>query len=399
MKRFKHWKRYSLLCASTILLTSASLVIYEIYRDYQSIQILQIDTFDSYWKKVFDEESKTIKQIDDRQLSELKGLIETPSDKSRYKFLEVSVNLGRTIDNSRSYEIDQILSFMSDYQLDPDVDKDFPEQRSKNLEILKSLEKFTTDLSSSIQSLTISDDRKQIIFDANVTEHEDLSKIETSVRWSQIDKYNSMIETLNSEIKSQIAENEDYRKQKTIIDLKQNLDEFIALIESTKEKLKSKYVSAKIVKTLVDRISSIKPENNDWLSDSLILEYRGVNEDRTSSLSEKFFLDNGLDALKSLSNEIVVKSHIKSERINVRDKNDESRSSKITVKSSVDLSNLTDQDLIEIDSIKNLVFEMTIDQTEKVFKDISTSSSSSTASSDIDTRARRSNDRISNRGR
>ena len=399
MRKFKHWKRYSLLCASAILLTSASLVIYEIYQDYQSIQILQIDTFDSYWKKVFDEESKTIKQIDDRQLSELKGLIETPSDKSRYKFLEVSVNLSRTIDNSRSYEIDQILSFMSDYQLDPDVDKDFPEQRSKNLEILRSLEKFTADLSSSIQSLTISDDQKQIIFDANVTEHEDLPKIETSIRWSQIDKYNVMIETLNSEIKSQIAENEDYRKQKTIIDLKQNLDEFIALIESTKEKLKSRYVSVEVVKTLVDRISSIKPENQDWLADSSILEYRGANEDKNSSLSEKFFSDNGLDTLKSLSNQIIVKSHIKSERINVRDKNDESRSSKIVVKSSVDFSDLNDRDLIEIDSIKNLMFEMTIDQTEKVFKEISTSSSSSTSSTDTDTRTRSSNDRTSNRGR
>ena len=387
MKRFKHWKRYSLLSASTIVILSGSLVAYQIYHDYQSMQVLQIESFDSYWKNIYNEESKLVKDVTDQQLSELKNLIKTPNDKSRYRFAEISSSLRRLTDSSSGYEIDKILSVMSEYQLDRDIDKDFADQRSKNLEILKILEKFTNDLSESIHSLKISEDQKQIIFDQVLTEYKDLPKIETTIKWSQIDKYNSMIDTLNSEIKSQISENEDYRKQKTVIDLKQNLDNFISLIESTKEKLKTRYVSVKEVKSMIDKIKSIKDSNSDWLTDTSILSYSNANEDKTSTISAKFYSDNNLNSMSSLANLINVKASIKSERSIVKNKSEESKSSKIFVKPSTDFSDLKDEDLIEIESLKNLSFEIKIDQTEKIFKEETSSSSSSDSSSGSDSRS------------
>lgn len=377
MKRFKHWKRYSLLSASTIVILSGSLVAYQIYQDYQSMQVLQIESFDSYWKNIYNEESKLVKDVTDQQLSELKNLIKTPNDKSRYRFAEISSSLRRLTDSSSGYEIDKILSVMSEYQLDRDIDKDFSDQRSKNLEILKILEKFTNDLSESLRSLKISEDQKQIIFDQTLTEHKDLPKIETTIKWSQLDRYNSMIDTLNSEIKSQISENEDYRKQKTVIDLKQNLDNFISLIESTKEKLKTRYVSVKEVKSMIDKIKSIKDSNSDWLTDTSILSYSNANEDKTSTISAKFYSDNNLNSMSSLANLINVKASIKSERSIVKNKSEESKSSRIFVKPSTDFSDLKDEDLIEIESLKNLSFEIKIDQTEKLFKEETSSSSSS----------------------
>lgn len=387
MKKFKYWKRYSLLSASAILLVSGSLVTYQIYQDYQSMQVLQIESFDSYWKKIFDEENKLVKDVDDQQLSELKSLIKTPNDKSRYRFAEISTHLIRLTDSSSGYDIDQILSIMSDYQLDREVDKDFPEQQSKNSEILKELEKFTNDLTDSLHSLTVSEDQTQVIYDQTLTSHEDLPKIETSIKWSQLDKYNSMIDNLNSEIKSQISENDDYRKQKTIIDLKQNLDNFISLIESTKEKLKTRYVSVKDVKTMIDKVSSIKDSNGDWLTDSTIFDYRGANEDKTISLSNKFFTDNEINSLRSLANLIVVKASIKSEKLNVTLKSEESKSSKIAVRSSADFSSLKDEDLIELSSLENLSFEMKIEQTEKIFKSDTSARSRSDRSSDSNARS------------
>lgn len=393
MKSLKHWKKYSLLCSTALLLVTGSVVAYGIYQEYQSMQVLQIESFDSYWKKnVFDENSKLINDIDDQQLSELKNLVETPTDNSRYKLAEVSISLKKLIDSKSNLEIDQILSIMSDYQLDRDVDKDFPEQREKNLKILETVEKFVDDLSDSLHSLTVSDDQTQILFDRSLTSHEDLQKIETSIRWSKLDKYNSMIESLNSEIKSQILENEDYRKQKTIIDLKQNLDDFIALIESTKEKLKTRYVSVKDVKTMIERLSSIKDSNSDWLTDSTILDYRGVNEDRSSTLSKKFYLDNNLNSLVSLADSIRVEVSVRSERLNVRDKNEESKTSEISVRSSADFTSLKDGDLIEIESLKNLSFKMNVKQVEKIFKEESSRSSSNTDSSS-DSEVRSSNSR------
>lgn len=387
MKRFKHWKRYSLLSASTIVILSGSLVAYQIYQDYQSMQVLQIESFDSYWKNIYDEENKLVKEVTDQQLSELKSLIKTPNDKSRYRFAEVSSSLRRLTDSNSSYEIDKILSSMSEYQLDREVDKDFSEQRSKNLEILKKLEKFTNDLSDSLHSLTISEDQKQIIFDQTLTDHTDLPKIETEIKWSQIDKYNSMIDTLNSEIKSQISENKDYQKQKTVIDLKQNLDDFISLIESTKEKLKTRYISVKDIKSMIDKIKSIKDSNSDWLTDTSILSYSNANEDKTSTISAKFYSDNNLNSMSSLAGLINVKASIKSERLIVKNKSDESKSSKIIVKPSIDFSDLKDEDLIEIESLKNLSLDLKIEQTEKIFKETTSSSSSSDSSPGSDSRA------------
>lgn len=386
MKRFKHWKRYSLLSASAIVILSGSLVAYQIYHDYQSMQVLQIESFDSYWKNIYNEESKLVKDVTDQQLSELKNLIKTPNDKSRYRFAEISSSLRRLTDSSSGYEIDKILSVMSEYQLDRDIDKDFADQRSENLEILKILEKFTNDLSESLHSLKISEDQKQIIFDQTLTEHKDLPKIETTIKWSQIDKYNSMIDALNSEIKSQISENEDYRKQKTVIDLKQNLDNFINLIESTKEKLKTRYVSVKEVKSMIDKIESIKDSNSDWLTDTSILSYSNANEDKASTISAKFYSDNNLNSMSSLANLINVKASIKSERLIVKNKSEESKSSKIIVKPSIDFSDLKDEDLIEIESLKNLSFDFNIEQTEKIFKEETSSSSSSDSSSNSDSR-------------
>lgn len=387
MKRFKHWKRYSLLSASTIVILSGSLVAYQIYHDYQSMQVLQIESFDSYWKNIYNEESKLVKDVTDQQLSELKNLIKTPNDKSRYRFAEISSSLRRLTDSSSGYEIDKILSVMSEYQLDRDIDKDFPDQKSKNLEILKILEKFTNDLSESLHSLKISEDQKQIIFDQTLTEHEDLPKIETTIKWSQLDRYNSMIDTLNSEIRSQISENEDYRKQKTVIDLKQNLDNFISLIKSTAEKLKTRYVSVKEVKSMIDKIKSIKDSNSDWLTDTSILSYSNANEDKTSTISAKFYSDNNLNSMSSLANLINVKASIKSERSIVKNKSEESKSSKIFVKTSIDFSDLKDEDLIEIESLKNLSFEIKIDQNEKIFKEETSLSSSSDSLSSSDSSA------------
>ena len=387
MKRFKHWKRYSLLSASTIVILSGSLVAYQIYQDYQSMQVLQIESFDSYWKNIYDEENKLVKEVTDQQLSELKSLIKTPNDKSRYRFAEVSSSLRRLTDSNSGYEVDKILSIMSEYQLDREVDKDFLEQRAKNLEILKKLEKFTNDLSDSLHSLTISEDQKQIIFDQTLTDHTDLPKIETEIKWSQIDKYNLMIDTLNSEIKSQISENKDYQKQKTVIDLKQNLDDFISLIESTKEKLKTRYISVKDIKSMIDKIKSIKDSNSDWLTDTSILSYSNTNEDKTSTISAKFYSDNNLNSMSSLADLISVKASIKSERLIVKNKSDESKSSKIIVKPSIDFSDLRDEDLIEIESLKILSFDFKIEQTEKIFKETTSLSSSSDSSSGSDSRA------------
>ena len=147
-------------------------------------------------------------------------------------------------------------------------------------------------------------------------------------------------------------------------------------------------MSVKDVKTMIDKLSAIKDSNSNWLTDSTILDYRGVNDDRSSTLSAKFYLDNNLNSLASLADLIRIEVSIKSERLNVKDKSEESKTSDISVKSSADFTSLKDEDLIEIESLKNLSFKMKVNQIEKIFKEESSRSSSNTDSStDSDARS------------
>ena len=84
---------------------------------------------------------------------------------------------------------------------------------------------------------------------------------------------------------------------------------------------------------------------------------------------------------------IVVKASIRSEKLNVKLKSDETKSSKIAIRASADFSSLKDEDLIELKSLENLYFEMKIEQTEKVFKPETPNRSRSDQSSDSNTRS------------
>lgn len=372
-----------------ILISTASFYVYRVVKSYDSMQILKIETFDSVWKeKFFDRKSKTIRLTSDQDLSQLRTLAQTPGDKKRFRFAEISIKLMRLEDKNSSMPIDEILQSISDYKSSSDIDNDFPAQKAINQKIVNDSEKFIQDLIASIQSLSISDDGNVLVYDQNLREVKKFSEIETLVKWAHLKNYNKSVESLNLAIEKQVKENQESDTQRQIIDLKVNFDKFLELIESTKQSLKNDFISVKDLKRITKSIDKIDLSKSEWLSDQSAFSYRDSNTQIVTSLSDKFFEENAdLSDLKDLAKNIKIVVNVQVNNRYTNSKSEDSKSQKMTI-SYTDISSLTDESLIRKSSISNFKVNLRLDQTKTIYKesesreDSSSKSSSSQSSSD-----------------
>ena len=372
-----------------ILILTGSFYVYKVVRSYNSMQILKIETFDSVWKeKFFDKKSKTIRLTSDQDLSQLRALAQTPGDKKRFRFAEISIKLMRLEDKNSSMSIDEILQSISDYKSSSDIDNDFSAQKAINQKIVNDSEKFIQDLIASIQSLTISDDGNVLVYDQNLREMKKFSEIETPIKWTHLKKYNKSIESLNLAIEKQVKENQESDTQRQIIDLKVNFDKFLELIESTKQSLKNDFISVKDLKRITKSIDKIDLSKSEWLSDQSAFNYRDSNTQIVTALSDKFFEENAdLSDLKDLAKNIKIVINVQVNNRYTNSKSEDSKSQKMTI-SYTDISSLTDESLIRKSSISNFKVNLRLDQTKIIYKesesreDSSSKSSSSQSSSD-----------------
>lgn len=372
-----------------ILISTASFYVYRVVKSYDSMQILKIETFDSVWKeKFFDRKSKTIRLTSDQDLSQLRALAQTPGDKKRFRFAEISIKLMRLEDKNSSMSIDEILQSISDYKSSSDIDNDFSEQKAINQKIMNESEKFVQDLIASIQSLSISDDGNVLVYDQNLREVKKFSEIETLVKWAHLKNYNKSVESLNLAIEKQVKENQESDTQRQIIDLKVNFDKFLELIESTKQSLKNDFISVKDLKRIIRAIDKTDLSKSEWLSDQSAFSYRDSNTQIVTSLSDKFFEENAdLTDLKDLAKNIKIVINVQVNNRYTNSKSEDSKSQKMTI-NYTDISSLTDESLIRKSSISNFKVNLRLDQTKIIYKesesreDSSSKSSSSQSSSD-----------------
>lgn len=372
-----------------ILILTGSFYVYKVVRSYNSMQILKIETFDSVWKeKFFDKKSKTIRLTSDQDLSQLRALAQTPGDKKRFRFAEISIKLMRLEDKNSSMSIDEILQSISDYKSSSDIDNDFSEQKAINQKIMNESEKFVQDLIASIQSLSISDDGNVLVYDQNLREMKKFSEIETPIKWTHLKKYNKSIESLNLAIEKQVKENQESDTQRQIIDLKVNFEKFLELIESTKQSLKNDFIFVKDLKRIIRAIDKTDLSKSEWLSDQSVFSYRDSNTQIVTSLSDKFFEENAdLSDLKDLAKNIKIVINVQVNNRYTNSKSEDSKSQKMTI-SYTDTSSLTDESLIRKSSISNFKVNLRLDQTRIIYKesesreDSSNKNSSSQNSSD-----------------
>lgn len=368
------WKAKSVMLMTTVLLGTGSVYCYKVYDEYKNMQVLQIESFDSVWKDVFDDKSKMIKLVSEDQLSKLKNLAKTPSDRKRYEFADISNQMMRLIDKDQSFEIEQITSVISKYHSVSKIDDDFVEQQKTNEAILAESEKFISELSSSIESLDANEDLSELTFDTSVRQVEKFKEISTSIRWSRLKEYNEGISKLNLAIENQVNENHQKDSQTRIANLKSEFDAFLALVESTKESLKKDYISSKDLKTIVSIFDKIGSDHKDWLNDQSVFEYKDSSKDSSTSFSQKFFDDNpDLAKYKDLLSKITISVKTNVSTVRTHSKSEESKSMRYSVSHS-DVTSLADSDIVELSSLSNLKISITVNQQNIVFEESRSSS-------------------------
>lgn len=382
----KNWRSMMLVPSTAVLLLTGCVYVYGIVDHYRSMKIKEIDTFETFWPNVFDEKTKLVKKVSDEDIKKLKSLAQTPTDKSRAIFIDISNKMSSLTQESSSLTIDQILSILADYQINEKHDDSYTDQQSINTSILSKAEEFVKNVKESVSYLHFSDDHSQLTFDQNVTQFDKIPTISTEIRWNKLDIFNSKISELNSSMESQIKENQDRDLNVKMIELQPPFDKFIKEVDELKNSLKNEYVKMKTLRDFEKIIKKLDTSKADWLNDKSVFDY--VEESKTTKtyLSDKFFEDNPtLDTMKSDLKLIPINVEIKSEILETSTKSNEKKS--MTAKIDMtDFSGTNDDDLIKKSSIYNLKIDLTVDQVQVRYKETrrpqsTTPSSSQTRSS------------------
>lgn len=386
----KNWRSLLLVHSTLILLLTGGTFVYAIVDHYKSMKIKEIDTFETFWPNVFDENTKLIKRASEDDIKKLKSLAQTPTDKSRAIFIEISNQMDSLTRAESSLTIDQIMSILAEYQINEKHDDSFSEQQTINTSILSKAEEFIKQAKDSVSYLHFSDDNSQLIFDQNLTESTKIPTISTEIRWNKLDTFNSKISELNSSMESQVKENHDKAENTKIIELKPAFDSFVKSVDEMKNSLKNEYMSIKTLREFEKIVKKIDTSKAAWFSDSKVFDYRDSSTNSKLYFSDQFFTDNpSLESLKSDLKLIPINTEIKSELLETNTKSNEKKTMNVRI-DMTDFSGTSDDDLIRKTSIYNIKIDMYVNQTQVKYKEPrvviysgpSNSSSSSSRSED-----------------
>ena len=386
----KNWRSLLLVHSTLILLLTGGTFVYAIVDHYKSMKIKEIDTFETFWPNVFDENTKLIKRASEDDIKKLKSLAQTPTDKSRAIFIEISNQMDSLTRAESSLTIDQIMSILAEYQINEKNDDSFSEQQTINTSILSKAEDFIKQAKDSVSYLHFSDDNSQLVFDQNLTESTKIPTISTEIRWNKLDTFNSKISELNSSMESQVKENHDKAENTKIIELKPAFDSFVKSVDEMKNSLKNEYMSIKTLREFEKIVKKIDTSKAAWFSDNKVFDYRDSSTNSKLYFSDQFFTDNpSLESLKSDLRLIPINTEIKSELLETNSKSNEKKTMNVRI-DMTDFSGTSDDDLIRKTSIYNIKIDMYVDQTQVKYKEPrvviysgpSSSSSSSSRSED-----------------
>lgn len=386
----KNWRSLLLVHSTLILLLTGGTFVYAIVDHYKSMKIKEIDTFETFWPNVFDENTKLIKRASEDDIKKLKSLAQTPTDKSRAIFIEISNQMDSLTRAESSLTIDQIMSILAEYQINEKNDDSFSEQQTINTSILSKAEEFIKQAKDSVSYLHFSDDNSQLIFDQNLTESTKIPTISTEIRWNKLDTFNSKISELNSSMESQVKENHDKAENTKIIELKPAFDSFVKSVDEMKNSLKNEYMSIKTLREFEKIVKKIDTSKAAWFSDNKVFDYRDSSTNSKLYFSDQFFTDNpSLESLKSDLKLIPINTEIKSELLETNSKSNEKKTMNVRI-DMTDFSGTSDDDLIRKTSIYNIKIDMYVNQTQVKYKEPrviiysgpSSSSSSSSRSED-----------------
>lgn len=350
-----------------ILIGSIGYEVHNWTKSYQSMERQTIQNFDTLWSTIWDDKTKTFNdKLDQNMIQSLEQYASTPTYVKKLKLAKSSVGLN-IIENNVS-TLNQLLSASNTYYELQEDDNDFKEQEAKNKSLIEKIETLIKTINDNNTLLTYNN-KEFLLSDIN-PDVQNLSTISTDIKWKDLSFYNKNIEDLKKLYELQQKENQTEIEQQTIIDLKSKLDEFVKSAKEYEANIKNDYLTIKDLKDILNSLNQISPN----VKYSYFTNLKGYVSESTSTsykthLSDELFNQNqALNKFKNQLSQIEIDVQFKADVTTVTNKNDEKSSQTLKLNLNTSLSDENDDDLININSLKNIKLDLIQNQTIKKFK-------------------------------
>ena len=350
-----------------ILIGSVGYEVHNWTKSYQSMERQAIQNFDTLWSTVWDDKTKTFNdKLDQNMIQSLEQYASTPTYMKKLKLAKSSVGLN-IIENNVS-TLNQLLSATNTYYELQEDDNDFKEQEEKNKSIVEKIETLVKTINDNNSLLTYNN--KEFSLSEVNPDVQNLSTISTDIKWKDLSFYNKNIEDLKKLYELQQKENQTEIEQQAVIDLKSKLDEFVKLSKEYETNIKNDYVSIKDLKEILNALNQISSS----VKDSYFANLKSYASESTSTsykvhFSDELFNQNQtLNKFKNHLSQIEIDVQFKADVTTVTNKNDEKSSQTLKLSLNTSLSDENDDDLVNVNSLKNIKLDLIQNQTIKKFK-------------------------------
>lgn len=350
-----------------ILIGSVGYEVHNWTKSYQSMERQTIQNFDTLWSTIWNDKTKTFNdKLDQNMIQSLEQYTSTPTYVKKLKLAKASVGLN-IIENNVS-TLNQLLSASNTYYELQEDDNDFKEQEAKNKSLIEKIETLIKTINDNNSLLTYNN-KEFSLSDIN-PDVQNLSTISTDIKWKDMSFYNKNIEDLKHLYELQQKENQTEVEQQAIIDLKSKLDEFVKLAKEYEANIKNDYITIKDLKEILNSLNQISSS----VKDSYFVNLKSYASESTSTsykthFSDELFNQNQtLNRFKNQLSQIEIDVQFKADVTTVTNKNDEKSSQTLKLNSNTSLSDENNDDLVNINSLKNIKLDLIQNQTIKKFK-------------------------------
>lgn len=350
-----------------ILIGSVGYEVHNWTKSYQSMERQAIQNFDTLWSTIWDDKTKTFNdKLDQNMIQSLEQYASTPTYVKKLKLAKSSVGLN-IIENNVS-TLNQLLSATNTYYELQEDDNDFKEQEEKNKNTVEKIETLIKTINDNNSLLTYNN--KEFSLSEVNPDIQNLSTISTDIKWKDLSFYNKNIEDLKKLYELQQKENQTEIEQRAIIDLKSKLDEFVKLSKEYEANIKNDYVKIKDLKEILKDLNQLSSS----VKDSYFTNLKSYASESTSTsykthFSDELFNQNQtLNKFKNHLSQIEIDVEFKADVTTVTNKNDEKSSQTLKLNTNTSLSDENDDDLVNINSLKNIKLNLIQNQTVKKFK-------------------------------
>lgn len=366
--------KLTIVSIGTLLLIGS--VGYEVHnwtKSYQSMERQSIQNFDTLWSTIWDDKTNTFNdKLDQNMIQSLEQYASTPTYMKKLKLAKSSVGLNIIEYNTST--LNQLLSASNSYYELQEDDNDFKEQEAKNQSIIEKIETLIKNINDNNSLLTYNN-KEFSLSDIN-PDIQKIAALSTDIKWKDLSFYNKNIEDLKKLYELQQKENQTEIEQKTIIDLKSKLDEFVKSAKEYESNIKQNYITIKDLKDILNELSKIIPN----IKESSFTNIKDYVSESTSTSYKTYLSDNilnqntTLNKFKTQLSQIEIDVQFKADVTTTSNKNDEKASQTLKLTLNTSLSNENNDDLVNINSLKNISLSLIQNQTIKKYKEETTTS-------------------------